>query len=74
MPDERLDRIIESLSEVNVHLEGVRIAMQTLNETTADHELRLRTIERWKYNLTPMLAVMTFILGAVFSVALERYL
>lgn len=74
MPDEHLDRILESLAQVNVNLEGLRVSLITVTETAADHEHRLRAIERWKYHLTPILAAITFVLGAVFSIALDRLL
>lgn len=74
MTDDHLDRILESLAQVNVNLECLRVSLGSLNETTTDHEQRLRAIERWKYNLTPVLAAITFLLGAVFSIALDRIL
>lgn len=72
MPDEHLDRILESLAQVNVNLEGLRVSLQAVIETTTDHEQRLRAIERWKHNLTPILAAITFLLGAVASIALDH--
>lgn len=72
MPEDQVDRIIESLTRINVNLENLRVSLIALTETCTDHEQRLRSIERWKYNLTPVLAVATFVLGAVFSVALEK--
>jgi len=41
-------------------------------QTSRDHEQRLRSMERWQHNLTPILAALTFILGAVFSEMLGR--
>ena len=66
--------IIQSLAQIDVHLERLQVTLNAVADTASDHEQRIRTIERWKYNLTPMLAVVTFILGGVFSVALEKYL
>ncbi len=67
-------RIAASLTQININLERLQVMLSAVVETTSDHEQRLRSIERWKYNLTPLLAVATFVLGAVFSVALEKYL
>jgi hypothetical protein len=72
--DERFDRVVESLQMINVNLEGLRVALVGLTEATADHEQRLRSIERWRYNLTPVLATVTFLLGAISSVAMQRAL
>jgi prefoldin subunit 5 len=72
--DERLDRIVEALQQINVNLEGLRVALQELSETTADHEERLRSIERWKYNLTPLLGALAFVLGALSSAVIGRVL
>jgi hypothetical protein len=71
--DERLDRVIEGLQQINVNLEGLRVALVDLTETTADHEDRLRSIERWKHSLTPVLAALTFVLGAICSVAIQKF-
>ena len=70
--DERLDRVVEALQQINVNLEGLRVALVDLTETTADHEDRLRSIERWKHSLTPVLAALTFVLGAICSVAIQK--
>lgn len=72
--DDRLDRIAETLARMNGHLECLRVTLTTLSETASDHEDRLRTIERWKHTLTPILATGTFLLGATFSIALEKFL
>jgi len=72
--DEKLDRIVESLGQVNVNLESVRVSISSLIQVADDHEKRLRVIERWQNHLTPILAVITFMLGATFTVALERFI
>jgi hypothetical protein len=72
--DERLDRVVESLQQINVNLEGLRVALIDLTETSADHEERLRSVERWRYNLTPVVAAVTFVLGAICSIAVQRLL
>jgi hypothetical protein len=72
--DERLDRMVESLQQINVNLEGLRVALIDLTETSADHEERLRSVERWRYNLTPVVAAVTFVLGAICSIAVQRIL
>lgn len=69
--DDVLDRIVESLAELNVNLEGVRVSLVGLQETRVDHEQRLRAMERWKCHLTPVLAAVTFLLGAVAAALLE---
>lgn len=72
--DEKLDRIVESLQQVNVNLESLRVSLSSLIGVSDDHESRIRTIERWQQNLTPVLAVLTFMLGALFTQALDRWL
>jgi hypothetical protein len=73
MPDESIDRLVESLAQINVNLESLRVSLGALNEFRLDHEQRLRSIERWKYNLTPILAAITFLLGAFFNAAIRSY-
>lgn len=70
MPDESLDRVLESLCQINVNLEGLRVSLSVLSELNGDHETRIRKLEIWKHNLTPILAAITFILGAIFSAAI----
>ena len=72
--DERLDRILESLQQVNVNLETLRVSFANLSQMVEDHENRLRVLERWKYHLTPILAVLTFTLGAVATVIIQKWL
>lgn len=71
-PDEKLDRILDSLHQVNLHLESLRVSLAAVVELTADHEHRLRTVERWRHNLTPLLTIATFTLGAVLTELLSR--
>ena len=72
--DERMDRLIEAVQQTNVLLEGMKVSVTQLTERSVDHEARLRTIERWRHNLTPILAALTFLSGVVFSEMIQRVL
>ncbi|MEX1230450.1 MAG: hypothetical protein WEB58_09425 [Planctomycetaceae bacterium] len=72
--EERLERIQQSLQSINVHLENLRVSIAAAIQRGDDHEARLRFIERWQHKLTPILAILTFLVGAVFSEMLERVL
>ncbi len=72
MHEDRLDRILESLSRIQVTIESLRISLQMMGETSHDHEARLRSVERWKHHLTPVLAVVTFVLGVIATAVMER--
>jgi hypothetical protein len=72
--DERMDRLIEAVQQTNVLLEGMKVSLMQLTERSLDHEQRLRTIERWRHNLTPILAALTFLSGVVFSEMIQRVL
>lgn len=74
MPDERLDRIIESLHQINISLEGLRITLSGLEEMNLDQEERLRKVETWKHNMNPLVVGITFALGAVISTTIARVL
>ena len=71
--DERLDRIVEALQQINIQLEGLRVTIVANSEAVSDHEKRLRMIEQWRHSLTPLFAVGTFILGAVASTAVRHF-
>ncbi|WP_237229048.1 hypothetical protein [Rubinisphaera sp. JC750] len=70
--EDKLDRIVEAVHGVSVQLESLRTTLQQLQTASLDHEKRLRSIERWQNNLTPILAAMTFMLGASFTQVLDR--
>lgn len=72
MAEESLDRLVESLALINVNLEGLRVSLVSVTETKTDHEQRLRSMERWRYQLSPVIAFITFVLGAVCNAAMER--
>lgn len=72
--EERLERIQEALQSINVHLESLRVSIAAAVQRGDDHETRLRFIERWQHRLTPVLAVITFLVGAVVSETLKRVL
>jgi hypothetical protein len=69
--DDKLDRIMESLQQLSVGLESVRVSLHGLVQAADDHEHRLRTLERWRNNLTPIIALATFVLGSLFNAALR---
>ena len=71
--DEKLDRIVEGLQGVNVTLESLRVSLSTLVQICDDQELRLRTVERWQHKLIPLFAILTFMVGAVFTEFLKRF-
>lgn len=71
--DERLDRILESLQQVNVNLESLRVSLTMLSEQGMDHEERLRDVEKWRHNMVPYVAGMTFLLGCVLQLALGMW-
>ena len=70
--DEKLDRLIHSVQSMAVKIEQLRIGVDAMAKANADHEQRLRVIERWHNKMSPLLAVATFVLGAVFKMTLER--
>ncbi len=72
--DERMDRLIEAVQHTNILLEGMKVSLTQLTERSVDHEARLRTIERWRHTLTPILAALTFLSGVVFSEMIQRVL
>ena len=71
--DDRLDRITESLQQICVQLESLRVSLQSLGHAAEDHEIRLRGIERWRNTLTPVFAIATFVLGSIFTTALGHW-
>lgn len=70
--DDKLDRIMESVQQVSVNVESLRVSVSSLLQVAEDHEHRLRLLERWRSNLTPVIAVLTFVLGSVFNAALQH--
>lgn len=71
MPDEQLDRLIESLAQINVNLEGLRVSLSWLQETRADHEGRLRSLERWRYHATTWIGLAALLLGGILTRSVE---
>lgn len=69
---EALERVLDALHQINVNLENLRVSVASITQLTADHEDRLRGLERWKNQLTPIVAALTFVLGAVASQILHR--
>ena len=68
----QLERISQQLQQIHVSLDTLRVSLQTVAGGTRDHERRLRLLERWKHHLTPVLAALTFTLGAVVTSTLSH--
>ncbi len=63
----KFDRMLEELQRVNVSLENLRITLATAVATNDDHETRLRTVEQWKGSVSPLLAFIAFVSGALLT-------
>lgn len=73
MPDnERIDRLLESLSRVSVQLETLRVSLSGVHQDLQDHEQRMRVIEQWKHKLAPFLAAISFVAGAAVSAVISH--
>ena len=73
MPDdERIDRLVESLRKISVQLENLRVSLLALHHDIGDHEQRLRLVEQWKHNLSPVLAIISFVVGVMLSAAMNH--
>lgn len=71
---QRLDSLFGRLQEIQLTLERVRVSLETLTTKTADHESRLRRLERWQHRINPLLGLITFLLGAALTAALKLIL
>lgn len=72
--DDKLDRIMEQVLQLSGQLESLRVSVQSLVQHQEDHENRLRVLERWRNNLTPIFALVTFVIGSLFTAALGQFL
>jgi hypothetical protein len=70
--DERLEHLTQLLQQLSLQLEQVKLGLQQLVRVNDDHEERMRVLERWRNNLTPILAVGTFVMGCIFAAALDH--
>jgi hypothetical protein len=70
--DDKLDRLVESVQQVVLTMESLKLSIQRLLETAADQEHRLRVLEHWRSSLMPVIAVLTFILGSLFDAAIRQ--
>ncbi len=70
----RLSEILRHLQELQLSMEGVRGSMQHALRSAADHEDRLRKVERWQNQMSPLLALGTFVGGVVFQVVMTRWM
>ena len=74
MVAEPLDRLLSELHSLRVTLEGLRVTLAALSNVVADHEARVRVLERSQQRLTPVLSGLTFLLGALATELLGRVL
>lgn len=72
--EEKLQRLFETLAEIQVSLEAIRGSLTPLMAARQDHEDRLRLLERRHYRLLPLSALTTFALGVLFKIGLEKLL
>jgi len=70
----RLTEILRHLQELQVAMEGLRGSMQSALRSGEDHEDRLRKIERWQNQMSPLLALGTFVGGVIFQVMLTHWM
>jgi hypothetical protein len=71
--DERIDRLVDSLRKISVQLENLRVSLLALHQDISDHEQRLRVVEQWKHNLSPVLAIVSFVVGVMLSAAVNHF-
>ena len=72
--DDRLDKLTDQLQEILITLENLRSTLESLTDHAADHEKRLRPLERWQQRMTPVLGLITFLLGAILTSVLKVWL
>jgi len=70
----RLSEILRHLQELQVTMEGLKGSMQGALRAGEDHEDRLRKIERWQNQMSPLLALGTFVGGVIFQVMLTHWM
>lgn len=70
----RLTEILRHLQDLQLSMEGLRGSMQSALRSAEDHEERLRKVERWQNQMSPLLALGTFVGGVVFQVVMARWL
>ena len=70
----RLSEILRYVQELQLSMEGVRGSLQHALRAAEDHEERLRKVERWQNQMSPLLALATFVGGVVFQVVMTRWM
>lgn len=70
----RLSEILRYVQELQLAMESLRGSMQHAVKSNCDHEDRLRKIERWQNQMSPLLALGTFVGGVVFQVVMTKWL
>ena len=69
----RIDDVVDRLQAIQLTLERLHVSVETLTRRVADHETRVRRLERWQQRLQPLLGAITFVLGAIATLALNRW-
>ena len=72
MPTAPLNRLLAELHSLRVTLEGLRVTLTTLTQVASDHEARVRVLERHQARLAPVVAALTFLLGALVTEVVGR--
>ena len=70
---DRLEQVLHALQELQLSVEAMKTSLQTLVRANEDHEERLRAIERWQNQLTPVAALATFVGGVLFQLVMSRW-
>jgi CHAD domain-containing protein len=65
-------RLIAELHSLRVALERLRVTLETLTHVAGDHEARVRVLERQQARLAPIVAALTFLLGALMTEVMGR--
>ena len=69
----RIDDVVDRLQAIQLTLERLHVSVETLTRRVADHETRVRRLERWQQRMQPLLGAITFVLGAIATLAMNRW-
>lgn len=66
------DPLLTALQRLAIQVERLRGSVDQLLNLARDHENRLRQTERWRNQLSPWIAAITFLAGAIMTIAVDR--